>query len=191
MTLAGHFSDGRNLNRINLENGEFENLFIKAFSYSLSPDGNFIIYSLIDEPGWIHIKDFTKNQDRKIDLNQDFVISGIYSWKQDSSEVAFASGALYDRNDIFGDITSTSIFKITIKNFSLITLLQKSEQLLVPGFPYSITREKIRDCSDCWVDDNTLHIYPLEERFGRYEYLNDVTLDIHTGEIRRTTLRLL
>jgi hypothetical protein len=161
------------LYRLNLETGDFEKVLNDNMDFSLSPNDQFLIYTLSDHPDIVHIMDMSNKKDRQFPLDHQVSFTGIFVWKPDSTGVLFASGYEQTTDNWQDNVSATSIYLLSLKNLSLRTLLQKGSQRFIPR------RSNSND--EYWADSNTIHIFSLKPE---NDFQNEFYLNIQNGKIK-------
>jgi hypothetical protein len=168
----GYFYDDEELLRLNLNSGKLETILPYAeggYSYSLSPNDQFLAYSLLSEKKIVHIKNMDTGVEQRIELNGDYALTGMFAWSPDGTRLYFAS-ALNGWDD---GIISTSLFGLTIKDKHLQAILNRDSRFIVPS-PRWENKKAIY-----WTNENYLYIDSLNST----EFFNSLALDVQSGKV--------
>jgi hypothetical protein len=170
----GYFWDSSVLYRLNLISGEFETILPyaeKGYSFALSPNGQYLVYANPEEKKIVRIRDMISGDETYIELEENYVLTGAFVWKPDSTKLIFASAMNgWDKKN-----AGISIFKLSMKNMYVQTLLYNDRRLLIP-FP------QVKDKNlYYWTNENLLNVRSLD--YMSTEYFNELALDIQTGYI--------
>jgi hypothetical protein len=167
-----YFIDGSTLYRLNLNSGKFEIVLPylnSGYAYSLSPNGEYLAYTISSEKKVIYIRNSNNGDEHQITLDGDYVLTGSFAWKTNGLEIIFAAALNgWDNHE-----AGTSIFMLSIPKMQLQPLVYNDARLLVP----------VDNCDKrmCWSDENTIHLTSLNE--SENYFLDDFTLNIQSGNI--------
>lgn len=166
------------LYRLNLETGDFETILPRRdgvyYALSLSPDDQFLIYTVTNEPGILHVLNMIDGSARHITLDAGAFVTGRFAWRPDSAKVVFASGYEKVSQDWSDNVSAASIYVLSIKTMHAQLILSKDPRILVPDFEC----KPLSGCS-AWLDENTIYLYPLSSEFACSD--TRFTLNIQTG----------
>jgi hypothetical protein len=162
------------LYRINLETGEFKLVLQKEKfdAISLSPNDQYLMYSQWDEPDVIHMMDTESGKDLQVKLNENLSASGNFVWNTESTFVIFIGGYEYKGHPSGEDVSSTSIFVLTLKNMLVQKILSEDSRAFV-----------FSDCfnnNNYWLDEQTICLSPLNDEESGNNYF---TINIKTGKV--------
>jgi len=173
-SMAGLFRSSNELYRISLNTGKLETILpfaIEGYSYSLSPDGNYLAYSILEEENIIHIRNFKNNDEHLLKLKDDYVRSGAFVWTPDGKTLIFASAIKGWEEGTAG----ISIFALAMKDLYLQIILFNDERQLIPF-------AKWRDGKFYyWTEKNFLFVHSL--KYMSVEYFSELALDIQSGNV--------
>jgi hypothetical protein len=168
----GYFYNDEELLRLNLNSGKLETILPYAengYSYSLSPNDQYLAYSLLSEKKIVHIKNMNTGSEQRIELNDDYAITGIFAWAVDSTKLYFVS-ALNGWDD--GKV-STSLFQLTLRNMYLQAILNHDSRFIVPS-PQWENRKAVY-----WTSENYLYVDSLNST----EFFSNIALDVQSGKV--------
>ena len=174
---SDYFRDSNELYRLNLNSGNFEIVlpYVRyGYSYTLSPNGQYLAYSMPDEKKVVHIKDMSNNDEQQIVLKGDYALTGAFAWSVDNAKLLFASAV----NGWKDGNAGISIFMLTINNLHLQPILLNDRRLLIP-FPQWKDGEH-KDIT-YWADKNLLYVWSLDNM--SVEYFSELALDVQSGNI--------
>jgi len=164
------------LYRINLKTGEFKLVLQKEEfdALALSPNDQFLLYSQWDKPDSIHIRNMEDAKDTQVKLNEEIIASGAFIWNSENTLVVFITAYGKDGANFSGyDISSTSVFTLTLKNMHPQKILSKDTRIFIVS----------DDCSNdsYWLDQNTICLDSNNHELDRG---NDYfTINIRTGMV--------
>lgn len=172
MSPAGHFMNTTPLYRLDLRSGEFEIILAEPniYAYGISPDGNYLAYSIRDEKKIIHIRALQTGEEKQITLERDYVLTGAFVWHANNREVVFASAL----NGWKEYTRGFSLFVLDTSDMHLKTYLYDDDRLLIPS-PYWSDEEPR------WLDENTVRLISLNEEADYY--WDEFTLNIRSWQI--------
>ncbi len=159
---------------VNLETGEFK-LFLKTEDFgalAFSPNDKFLAYSELDEPDAIHIRNLDNGNDLQVKLNENIIASGAFVWNLDSTKVIFSTGYEKQNKDGPGNLSSTSIYVLTLQNMQIQKVLAKDPRIFQP-----------HECSEniIWLDEKTMCLYSINQELESWNKF--FTFNIQTGEV--------
>lgn len=169
------YTNINSLYRINLETGYFE-LVLRSDQFdalALSPDDRLLAYSERDKPNIIHIRNMASGDDLRVELHENIIASGAFIWNSDSTQVVFTVGYHKKSEDWQDDLSSTSIFVLTLQNKHVEKVLAKDPRIFVPY-----------DCSDdhtVWLDKNTICLYSVNSELDSWNKF--FAFNIKTGTV--------
>ena len=174
-----YFYDSNELYRLNLNSGDFEIVLPHTqwgYSYSLSPDDQYLAYSSLneksDEKQIVHIRNMYTGAEQAIKLNGNYTLTGAFAWEKDSAKLFFASALSGWENEKGG---AASLFMLTLKNMYLQTVLRNDNRFLVP-----LPQRKDGNLN-YWTNENYLYIASLN--YETVEYFSDLALDVQSGNV--------
>jgi len=169
-----YFLDSKVLYRLNLNSGDFETILPyadgRAYGYSLSPNGQYLVYAIPEEKKIIHIRDMGTGTETQLEINGDYVLTGAFVWKDDNKKVVFASALNgWDTNS-----AGISIFSLSIPEMGLHTLVYNDTRMLVPAPRWD-------GKNYYWSDENTVFLTSLNDS-AEY-FLDEFTLNVRSGNV--------
>ena len=171
---SAYFRTDSNLHRLNLLTGEFETILAPntIYSYALSPNDRYLVYSRKDAPSKVKIVDLISGREESIELDNDPFVSGSFVWNPGSTKVIFGTGEAKASNDWSDDVSKTSIFVLSISNSHIQPILVNEPRLLVPWNYF---------CEDTqWSDSNTVCLRSLDRQIPSYLVY---TINTQTGHV--------
>lgn len=175
----GYFWDNYSLYRLNLQSGYFENIIPpsdKGYSFSISPNDEYLVYSE-NESKTIHIIDLRTRIEQILSLDEDYVLTGAFAWKPDSTKLYFSSAI----NGWESEDEGISIFMLSINNMNIQTILFNDNRLLIPLAKQEDGSLWENGNLEYWVNDNLLNIESLD--YMSVEYFSRLALDVQSGEV--------
>ncbi len=164
----------RDLFRLNLQTGEFEPVLgYKTFKdFEISPDDRWLIYSEIERPGALNIRDLNTGNEKEVALGDKILAAGAFTWTRDSSSVVIFTGYEKTGGEWDEDLSATEIKILDLRALKVKELVPKDERLLTPCFPYK---------SDSWYGPRSLCLYSIsQDPVYKKKYFS---LDIDKGTI--------
>lgn len=164
----------RELYRLNLQAGIFEPVLLyKEFrDFEISPDDHWLIYSEIEHPGALHVRDLDTGSEKQVTLNGKILAAGAFTWTRDSSRVVIFSGYEKTDGEWDEDLSATEINILDMRQLRIKQIIPKDERLLTPCHPYK---------SDSWYSPKSLCLHSIsQDPQYKHKYFS---LDLDTGKI--------
>jgi len=140
---------------------------------SISNDTHHLAYSDSKDSNIVFIQDLTNGEVKAIELSNDYVITGDFTWTPDGKYLIFAAGIHGWENGKAG----ISLFRLNLNTMYLQPLLLNDHRDFVPWFN--------SDSYKIWLDSNTLNLASFKVQDGAFTDFtsNEWAININTGQV--------
>jgi Tol biopolymer transport system component len=160
--------------RLNLKTGDFKTILPDqpgAYAFALSPDDQLLVYSTSEKPELIHVVNMDSGDEQQIVIENGIGVSGRFVWDPTSTKVVFATGFGPGGDEPRDDISSTSIYILTISYMHAQPIVYQDSRELLPWWNLY--------ADGYWIDANTICLLARSNAFRDWDGV--FALNIQTG----------